>query len=56
MWMKKDMMSIYTTMPKEHVAPLATTTILVMILRFALVVGVILPKLVVKPLDLSMGI
>ena len=42
MWMKKDMMSIYTTMPKEHVAPLATTTILVTILRFALVVGVIL--------------
>lgn len=42
MWVKNDVVSIYTTMPKEQVAPLITTTIAVSLIKVAAIAGGIL--------------
>ena len=42
MWVKKDIMTIYTTMPKEQVAPLIATTIAVSVIKVAAIAGGIL--------------
>ena len=42
MWVKKDIMTIYTTMPKEQVAPLIATTIAVSLIKVAAITGGIL--------------
>ena len=42
MWIKKDIVSIYTTMPKEDIVPLITTTIVVSLLKVAAIAGAIL--------------
>ena len=42
MWVKKDIMTIYTTMPKEQVAPLIATTIAVSLIKVATITGGIL--------------
>lgn len=45
MWVEKDIMSIYTTMPKEQVAPLIATTIAVSLIKvIAIAVGILLIK------------
>lgn len=42
MWVEKDIISIYTTMPKEQVAPLIATTILVSLVKSGAIAGAIL--------------
>ena len=42
MWIKNDIISIYTTMPKEHIAPLITTTVAVSVLKVAIITAVVL--------------
>ena len=42
MWVEKDIMTIYTTMPKEQVAPLITTTIVVSLIKVVSIAGGIL--------------
>ena len=42
MWVEKDIMTIYTTMPKEQVAPLIVTTIAVSLIKVAAIAGGIL--------------
>ena len=42
MWVKNDVVSIYTTMPKEQVVPLIATTILVSLIKIAAIAGVVL--------------
>lgn len=42
MWVEKDVATIYTTMPKEQVAPLVATTIAVSLIKVAAIAGVIL--------------
>ena len=42
MWVEKDIMTIYTTMPKEQVAPLIATTIAVSLIKVAAIMGGIL--------------
>ena len=42
MWIKKDIVAIYSTVPKEQIAPLIATTIVVSLLKVAIIVGVIL--------------
>ena len=42
MWVEKDIMTIYTTMPKEQVVSLIVTTILVSLIKVAAIVGGIL--------------
>ena len=42
MWVKKDIMTIYTTMPKEQVVPLIATTIAVSLIKVAAIAGGIL--------------
>ncbi len=42
MWMKKDIMTIYATMPKEQVAPLIATTIAVSLIKVVVIAGGIL--------------
>ena len=42
MWVKKDIAEIYTTMPKEQIAPLIVTTIAVSLLKVAVIAGAIL--------------
>ena len=42
MWVKKDIVSIYATMPKEQIAPLLVTTILVSLLKVAAIAGILL--------------
>lgn len=42
MWVEKDIMAIYTTMPKEQVAPLIATTIAVSVIKVAAIAGGIL--------------
>ena len=45
MWLEKDIMSIYTTMPKEQVSPLIATTIAVSLIKvIAIAVGILLIK------------
>ena len=42
MWVEKDIMTIYTTMPKEQVVPLIATTIAVSLIKVASIAGRIL--------------
>lgn len=42
MWVEKDIMTIYTPMPKEQVAPLIATTIAVSLIKVAAITGGIL--------------
>ena len=42
MWADKDIMSIYTSMPQEQVAPLIVTTIFVSLIKVAAAAGGIL--------------
>ncbi|MGN1466795.1 MAG: hypothetical protein ACI4W1_00660 [Ruminococcus sp.] len=42
MWVKKDIISIYTTMPKEQIAPLIATTIFVSLIKVGAIAGAIL--------------
>ena len=41
MWIKKDIVSIYATMPKEDIVPLITTTIVVSLFKVAAIAGAI---------------
>ncbi|MBR4085372.1 MAG: hypothetical protein IKK33_13950 [Lachnospiraceae bacterium] len=42
MWVKKDIVSIYTTMPQEEVLPLMITTIIVSMVKVVVITGGIL--------------
>ena len=42
MWVKKDIVSIYATMPQEQIIPMIATTVAVTVLKVALITGVIL--------------
>ena len=42
MWVKKDIVSIYTTMPQEEIIPLIVTTMAVSFIKVALLTGGIL--------------
>lgn len=42
MWVKNDIVSIYTTMPKKQVIPLIATTVLVSLIKIAAIAGGIL--------------
>ena len=42
MWVEKDIMTIYTTMPRKQVAPLIATTIAVSLIKVAAIAGGIL--------------
>ena len=42
MWVEKDIITIYTTMPREQVAPLIVTTIAVSLIKVAAIAGGIL--------------
>ncbi len=42
MWIRKDVVENYTTMPAEQIAPLIFTTIAVALLKVAAIAGVIL--------------
>ena len=42
MWVKKDIVSIYTTMPQEQIVPLIATTVAVSVFKVALIAGAIL--------------
>lgn len=39
MWVKNDIISIYTTMPREQVVPLIITTIAVSLIKVAVIAG-----------------
>ena len=45
LWIKKDIASIYSTMPKEQIAPMIVTTVLVSLLKVA---GIAATLLLVK--------
>ena len=42
MWIKKDILSIYETMPKEEIFPLITTTIIVSLSKVVLIIIIVL--------------
>ena len=42
MWVKKDIMAIYSTMPQEEILPLMITTIAVSLIKVAAIAGGIL--------------
>lgn len=42
LWVKKDMVSIYTTMPQEEVVPLIVTTLAVSLIKVSVIAGGIL--------------
>lgn len=42
MWVKKDIVEIYTTMPSEQIVPLIVTTVAVSLLKVAAIAGAIL--------------
>ena len=42
MWVKKDIMAIYTTMPMEQIIPFIATTIVVSLVKVAVIAGAIL--------------
>ena len=45
MWVKKDIVSIYATMPQEEVIPLIVTTVVVSLVKVAVItVGILLTK------------
>ena len=41
MWVKNDVITIYTTMPQEQVVPLIVTTIVVSLLKVGAIAGII---------------
>ena len=41
MWVKNDVVSIYTTMPKEQVVPLIATTVAVSLIKVGTIAGVV---------------
>ena len=48
MWVKKDIVTIYTTMPREQVVPLIVTTVAVSLLKVvALAGGILLIKWII---------
>ena len=49
MWIEKDIVAIYTTMPEEQVVPLIVTTVLVSLIKVgAITVGILFIKWIVK--------
>ena len=42
MWVKKDIVTIYSTMPKDHVFPMIVTTIAVTLAKVVLISALIL--------------
>ncbi len=42
LWIDKDIMTIYTTMPKEQVVPMVATTVIVSLVKIAVIAGGIL--------------
>ena len=42
MWVEKDIMAIYTAMPREQAVPLVVTTVLVSLTKVAVIAGGIL--------------
>lgn len=42
MWVKNDIVALYTTMPKEQVIPLIITTIMVSLLKISVIAGIVL--------------
>ena len=42
MWIKNDILTIYTTMPQEQVVPLIVTTIVVSLIKVGAITGGIL--------------
>ena len=51
MWARKDIVHIYATMPKEQIAPLIITTLLVSALKVgAIAAGVFLIKWIIEKL------
>ena len=45
LWVKKDIVGIYSTMPQEQVVPLIATTVLVSLVKvFAIAGGILLVK------------
>ena len=39
MWVEKDIAAIYTTMPREQIAPLIATTVAASMVKFAAIAG-----------------
>ena len=49
MWVRKDIVTIYSTMPKEQVVPMIATTVVVTLVKVAAIAAVVLViKWVVK--------
>ena len=42
LWIDKDLMAIYTTMPKEQAVPLITTTVVVSLIKITVIAGGVL--------------
>ncbi len=42
MWVKKDIVTIYTTMPTQQVVPLILTTVVVSLIKVGVIAGAIL--------------
>ena len=42
MWMKKDLIGVYTNLPQEQLIPLGVTTVAVSLVKVAVLAGVIL--------------
>lgn len=42
MWVRKDILTIYTTMPKEQIVPLIATTVAVSVMKVAIITSVVL--------------
>ena len=54
MWVKKDIVGIYNTMPQEQIIPLITTTVLVTLAKIiVLAVIIFFVKWVVKPIHFT---
>ena len=41
MWIKKDIVAIYSTMPKEQIAPMISTTVAVSLIKVGAIAGVV---------------
>ena len=42
MWVRKDILTIYTTMPKERIVPMIVTTVAVSLLKVAIITAAVL--------------
>lgn len=42
MWVRKDIVTIYSTMPKEQVVPMIATTVVVTLVKVAAIAAVVL--------------